>query len=657
LHNLGFGDHAAWPASILDSNTSPVDLSFLNAPEAPAGRHGFLKVREGRLAFEDGTKARFWGTNLTAYSLFGTSKDNVKRQARRLSELGFNLIRLHHHDSEWVDPNIFGGQKTPDTQTLNPAMLEMLDWWMKCLKDEGIYVWLDLHVGRRVKAGDRIEGFEEIRQGKPSASLFGYSYVNPSVQAAMKRFNEMYLNHQNHFTGLRYKEDPAIAAILITNENDLTHHFGNALLPNKGVPSQSAIYMREADQFAARHALPKTEVWRAWEDGPAKLFLNDLERRFDVEMIAHLRALGVKAPIVTTSSWGMDPLSSLPALTTGDIVDAHSYGAVGDLQSNPLIAANLVHWIAAAQVLGKPLSVTEWGVENLGSLAPDRQNIPLYIAASAALQGWDAVMFYAYSQEALGGDRSTPSVYQAYNDPALMASLPAAALLYRRSHVKESGTLYVFAPGKAMLFDQPLSAATSVALRTAAERGKLAIAMPQVPELPWLEESVIPAGAKIIRDPHQAQVPADALEIASDSGQLRRNWNQGTFTIDTPQTQAAMGWIGGTDIRLSDVEITAVTRNAVVAVQSTDGKPIAQSQNIMISVGARSAPKAPDSMPFYSEPVEGKILIRAMPDLNLSVRDGPTGRSHRLTAAYDAGHYVLELGASLNTSWLSLQSQ
>ena len=657
LHNLGFGDHAAWPASILDSNTSPVDLSFLNAPEAPAGRHGFLKVREGRLVFEDGTKARFWGTNLTAYSLFGSSKDNVKRQAHRLSELGFNLIRLHHHDSEWVDPNIFGGQKTPDTQTLNPAMLEKLDWWMKCLKDEGIYVWLDLHVGRRVKAGDRIEGFEEIRQGKPSASLFGYSYVNPSVQAAMKRFNEMYLNHQNRFTGLRYKEDPAIAAILITNENDLTHHFGNALLPNKGVPSQSAIYMREADRFAAKHALPRTKVWRAWEDGPAKLFLNDLEQRFDVEMIAHLRALGVKAPIVTTSSWGMDPLSSLPALTTGDIVDAHSYGAVGDLQSNPLIAANLVHWIAAAQVLDKPLSVTEWGVENRGSLAPDRQNIPLYIAASAALQGWDAVMFYAYSQEALGGDRSTPSVYQAYNDPALMASLSAAALLYRRSHVKEAGTLYVFAPSRAMLFDQPLSAATSVALRTAAERGKLAIAMPHVPELPWLEESVIPAGAKIIRDPHQALIPADALEIASDSGQLRRNWNQGTFTIDTPQTQAAMGWIGGTNIHLTDVEIAAVTRNAVVAVQSTDGKPIAQSQNIMISVGARSAPKARDSMPFYSEPVEGKILIRAMPDLNLSVRDGPTGKSRRLTAAYNAGHYVLELDASLNSSWLSLQSQ
>jgi hypothetical protein len=65
---FGSDDSTAWPANILDWNISSVDLSFLNA-----------------------TVARFWGTNLTAYSLFGTSKDKVKTQAHRLSELGFNL--------------------------------------------------------------------------------------------------------------------------------------------------------------------------------------------------------------------------------------------------------------------------------------------------------------------------------------------------------------------------------------------------------------------------------------------------------------------------------------------------------------------------------------------------------------------------------------
>jgi hypothetical protein len=652
----GEPDSSAWPAGILDWNASPVDLSFLNTPEVPAGKRGFLKARGDTLAFDDGTVARFWGTNVTANSLFGTSKDDVKKQAHRLSELGFNLVRIHHHDSEWVDPNIFGGRDALDTRSLNSAMLDKLDWWIKCLRDEGIYVWLELHVGRRIKAGDRIEGFDEMRQGKPTASLSGYNFVSGSIQEAMKRFNESYLNHQNHYTGLRYKDDAAILAVLISNENDLTHHFGNALLPDKGVPQLSKIYLHEAEKYADKYRLPRDRVWRAWEDGPSKLFLNDLERRFYVDMIGHLRALGVKSPIVTTSSWGMDPLSSLPALTAGDIIDVHSYGGAGELQSNPLSTANLVHWIAAAHVAGKPLTVTEWGIDSNASLAPDRQDVPLYIAASASMQGWNAVMFYAYSQEALNENRSTPSIYQAYNDPALMASMPAAALLYRQNHVREADITYVFAPSKEMLFDRPTSAATSVALRTASERGKLLIALPQVPELPWLQRSIVPIGARILRDPEQAQIPAGASEIVSDSGELKHNWSQGTFTIDTPRTQAAMGWIGGKAIALADVKIDVATKNAVIAVQSRDGNPIGHSRNIMISAGARSIPRAADSLPFYSEPVQGEILIRAPPGLKLGTWDARTGQVRRLSTAYRDGQYVLALDPSLRSSWLSLTS-
>jgi hypothetical protein len=56
-----------------------------------------------------------------------------------------------------------------------------------------------------------------------------------------------------------------------------------------------------------------------------------------------------------------------------------------------------MHWIAAAQVIGKPLTVTEWGLDSQGSgsLAPDREDIPLYIASSASMQGWSGLMFYA----------------------------------------------------------------------------------------------------------------------------------------------------------------------------------------------------------------------------------------------------------------------
>lgn len=648
---FGLDDPTAWLTDIMDWRVSPVDLSFLNAPEKPAGKHGFLKVVKDGLVFQDGAPIRFWGTTLTSYTLFGTTRENVKQQARRLSELGFNLVRMHHHDSPWVDPNIFGDRKSPDTQNLSSAMLEKLDWWIKCLKDEGIYVWLDLHVERQFKAGDEIEGFEEIRKGKPTADLRGYNYVNTTILQAMKRFNEAYVNRINLYTNTRYKDEPAIAAMLITNENDVTHHFGNALLPDKNVLKHNALYMAQAETFAAKHDLPKDKVWRSWEHGPSKLFLNALEHRFNVEMIGHLRGQGVKVPIVTTSTWG-NPLSSLPALTTGDIIDAHSYGGSGELEKNPVYAPNLVHWIAAAQVAGKPLSVTEWNVEPFP--VPDRHTIPLYVAASASLQGWDALMQYAYAQVPLNAP-GHPSNWHAFNDPALIATLPAAALLFRRGDVQEASTIYAFAPSKEQLFNQSISPQNAIALRTAAEKGKLVIALPQTRELPWLEESAIPAGATVITDSKQSLVSSDAAEVVSDTGELRRNWERGIFAIDTPRTQAAMGWIGGKKIGLADVDIAVSTRNATIAVQSLDENPISNSGAIMISLGARSVPKSARQLPFYSEPVEGQLTIRAPRGLKLYKKNRSAEEKREIPASYKDGRYFINLDRSLATYWLVLK--
>ena len=187
----GLEDPRRWSSDMLDWNASPVDLSFLNAASRPAGKSGFLTRRHDQLIFEDGTVARFWGTNLTAHALFRTERSNVARQARRLSQLGFNLVRIHHHDSLWVDPNVFGGKDVPNTQVLSKKALQELDWWIKCLKEEGIYVWLDLHVGRMLKVGDEIQNFQELAKGKAAADLRGYNYVNPSIQRAMAAFNEL----------------------------------------------------------------------------------------------------------------------------------------------------------------------------------------------------------------------------------------------------------------------------------------------------------------------------------------------------------------------------------------------------------------------------------------------------------------------------------
>lgn len=86
----------------------------------------------------------------------------------------------------------------------------------------------------------------------------------------------------------------AIAIMLISNENDLTGHFGNAFLPDHDVPAHSKRFMELGARFAADHNLVKDKVLRSWEPGPAKLFLNDLEYRFNADMIAHLRSIGAQ---------------------------------------------------------------------------------------------------------------------------------------------------------------------------------------------------------------------------------------------------------------------------------------------------------------------------------------------------------------------------
>ena len=650
---FGLVDPTTWPTDKVDWKTSPVDLSFLNAPEKPAGKRGFVKASGEQLRFADNTPARFWGTNLSAYTLFTTPDDAIRQQAHRLSELGFNLVRLHHHDSPWVSPNIFG-EKTliQDTQRLSAESLAKLVWWIMCLKDEGIYVWLDMHVERALMPADNIMGFDEIRKGKDVASLKGYAYVNNTMQQAMKRFAEAYVTHVNPHTGLAYKDDPAIAAMLITNENDITHHFGNALLPDKQVPIHSQLYMTEADAFASQYDLPQSLTWRAWEDGPAKLFLNDLEHRFNVDMIQHLRQLGVKVPIVTTSTWGSNGLNSLPALTAGDVIDVHSYGGTGQLEKNPLTTDGLLHWIAAGQVTGKPLTVTEWNTEPFPT--PDRHTLPLYMAGMASHQGWDALMQYAYSQERLSGGWMSASNWHAYNDPGLLATLPAAALLYRRGDVQEATTNYVFAPTAAMLFDQHITPANAAALRTAAEKGKLQIALPATRELLWLEQGTLSDDAQVLRDPNQAVLATNASEASSDTGELTRNWQKGIYRIDTARTQAVTGWIGGETLTLGDIEVRAKTPYASVAVQSLDQNPLKQSQHLLISLGTRAIPKDGNKTPFYTEPLQATVTVKAPPGLKLFAHD-ILAHQTELPVTYQQGRYTITLDGTRMSNWLFLK--
>ncbi len=156
-------------------------------------------------------------------------------------------------------------------------------------------------------------------------------------------------------------------------------------------------------------------------------------------------------------------------------------------------------------------------------------------------------------------------------------------------------------------------------------------------------------------DPNLSVIDSHASEAVSDTGELRRNWDQGIYTIDTPRTQLATGWIGGKQIALADVEIASTTRDATVAVQSLDGKNIGEARTIMISLGARSIPEVANQMPFHSEPVTGHLTIRAGPGLKLYRRRGAGSENQAIAIPYESGRYQIDMGVDGIAHWVVLK--
>jgi hypothetical protein len=642
----GRPDTSTWRPDALLWNKSPVDLSFLN--DKPAGQHGFLQARGGQLVFADGTPARFWGGNIAAYAIFA-NKEEVAEQAGRIAQLGYNLMRIHHHDSmRWVSPTVIDKSRD-DSQHLDPAGMGGLDWWIKCLRDQGVYVWLDLHVGRQFKPGDGIAvGFDEIEQA--GGEVKGFCYFNQRVEDLMKAFNQAYLTHVNPYTGLAYKDDPAVMGLLISNENDLTHHFGNTMLPDKNNPVHNRIFDDAVKAFCAKTGLPYERTWRTWEPGPSKLFLNDREHRFDESVLAGLAELGVKVPVATTNTWGNMGLCGLPALADGGIIDAHSYGDDEALSANPRYAANFISWIAAAQVCGKPLSITEWNVPYPGR---DRCTAPLYVMSIACLQGWDAPMIYNYSQR--GFDKpDRADTWSTFYDPGLTALMPAAAIAFRRGDVKPANETYCLNLKREQLYDTDLNPTTSAAIRTLAERSKLTIGLPDVPELDWDRATQPPAGAKLVADPARDFIPPGEERVRSDTGELMRDWAKGIQTINTPRTQVAQGWLGGEAIDLADVALRIATPKAAVAVTSLDDSPIATSKRLLITTVARVVADN-GRMPYLSEPVSGTLTIRSKAE-GLKLRPlAPDGTQlPAIAIPYANGAYTITLPAGDGVHWYLL---
>jgi hypothetical protein len=174
-----------------------------------------IKMDSARLAagpaehFHLDTRVRIWGVNLCFGANFPTHED-APLVAQRLAVAGVNSVRCHHLDtSRW--PN--GIWNARDGKTIEPQALDRLDYFINELAQHGIWVNLNLHVGR---AHSRYLGLP------PTNTEFDkiVGLFTPALIDAQEQYARDLLTHTNPYRGgVRYADDPAVAFVEITNED------------------------------------------------------------------------------------------------------------------------------------------------------------------------------------------------------------------------------------------------------------------------------------------------------------------------------------------------------------------------------------------------------------------------------------------------------
>jgi hypothetical protein len=218
----GIMDEGEWyPVKAKPDATGSHYVDWSRLLDAPAGKHGFLTTKDGNLYFEDGTPARFWGTNLVGGDVFAPDA-RLDSALSRLAKMGCNMLRLHHLDAQWAKPNIFGNAE--GTRALSDASMRQLDYLIYRCKERGIYVFLDFLVHRGFTAADGVQDSPPDLGGK-QAGFFSRKLID-----LQKEYISSLLNHVNQFTGLAYRDEPAIAASEFINESTVFTAFSGDIL-------------------------------------------------------------------------------------------------------------------------------------------------------------------------------------------------------------------------------------------------------------------------------------------------------------------------------------------------------------------------------------------------------------------------------------------
>ena len=639
-------DTSDWFAYTLPWDSCPVDVSFLN--DQPAGTHGLLTIKDGQFVFTDGTPARFWGTCFSAGENFPTHEQSEKI-AQRLAKFGVNIVRTHHADANWAQPNFFAyeGDATGTTTDFQQESLDRFDYLMYCLKQQGVYLYLDQLVHRKFTAQDGVDAADQLENaGKP------YSNFDPKLIEVQQEFSRKLLSHVNPYTKLAYREDPAVVLMEFANENDLMTQRVEL------EPYRSRLETKYRAWAKTKGIdVPPGKVAFRIDQTPTLQFLVETQAVYYDQMTRFMRDLGVKIPL-TGSNWSRNA-GLLVALQGMDYTDSHAYHDhphEGRFSNTRRIGAKgtMMGSLSFNRVQGKPFFVSEWDTPWPNEW---RAELPLWIAAVAGLQQWGGLTVYTYRHTAAVPIDRLSGAFETFNDPCRFGLFPAAALIYRRGDL---------APAKETV---TISLPRERALTAPSPGGYSVPALSLTPEVHRAEMTLDQPAGSVPFD--QPVVQADD-RIVSDTGELTRHLGAGGYgTVDTPRSKAAYGNLGQAGkVSFDGVDLQVTTPFATVAVSSLTDQPIASSNRLLVTAVARaentglkynatrtSLAGAGDG-PILCEPVVGNVSITTSAKgwRLLPVKaDGSYGQP--LAVTVEGGRLQFRLDGSAKTIYYLLEAE
>jgi hypothetical protein len=515
-----------------------------------------------------------------------------------------------------------------DSQKIVEEEAVLFDYMHAALAKRGIYAgWSPLFgYWLREADRDRVWAYDEVVAARKSGHFKGRTYgivnVAPDLQDLYIKATVMMLNRVNTVTGKRYAEDPSLAFVELHNEDDIFFYGIGSLVAKcptyrKHISKQFCQWLgkRYASDEAIRKAwtgmplgrgeslaegtiYPFPGWWNPGEQLPPRRvvdsyqFLFEFQNAFYDRYVKAIRETGYKGAIVGSCWQAADWLGHLYNIQSDrrvGFIDRHNYfrGAV------PMVSAPGSALLSAGmqQVADRPFGLSEWAAAH-SFRADATAIIGIY---GMGLQGWDlsaqfASSFWGVRTDGLGGVNDTCDM------PVNLAQYPALARMIYRGDVKQGDVVSTRRVSMKELASGKVGFVEKFVLTGGANNKTFSGSVPQEAlaagrvVIEYVDE---PAAKPLEQEAVARHVDREARLVRSTTGELRWDYSgRGFFTVNTPGTQAVVGFGGGASHKLADVAIRPRNLFSLIYVSAAGpNETIADAKSLVVTVLARMAEK------------------------------------------------------------------